>query len=109
MEKTFQLDQREAMTIQQMDQERTQALAMVGALSLDMEQARKNLDATAERQKAFLRQAVANRGIDRYENARTQNGQLFVSLPDPPPAPPQLPEAAKPQTQVNGAAADVKE
>jgi len=65
-----------------MDQERTQALAIVGALSLDMEQARKNLDSTAERQRAFIRQALNNRGVDRYENARASNGTLIVSVPD---------------------------
>jgi hypothetical protein len=66
----------------QLDQERTQALAVVGALSLDMEQARKNLDTAAERQRTFIRQALVNRGIDRYENARAQNGCLLVTLPE---------------------------
>lgn len=87
MEKTYQLDQRETMLLGQLDQERTQALAVVGALSLDMETARKNLDAAAERQRGFIKQAVVARGIDRYENARAANGQLFVSLPDEPAAP----------------------
>ena len=43
MEKTYQLDQRESAMLNSLDQERTQALAAVGALSLDMETARKNL------------------------------------------------------------------
>ena len=84
MEKTYQLDQRESAMLQSLDQERTQALAAVGALSLDMETARKNLDAAAEKQRAFLRQVVMTRGIDRYENARMQNGSLVVALPDAP-------------------------
>jgi hypothetical protein len=86
MEKSYQLDQREAALLGQMDQERTQALAAVGALSLDMEQARKNLDAVAERQRSFLRQALSQRGIDRYENARMVNGALVVAMPDAPSA-----------------------
>jgi hypothetical protein len=87
MEKTYQLDQREAGLFQQADQERTQALAVVGALSLDMETARKNLDVSAERQRMLIRQALSTRGVDRYENARLQNGALIVSMPDMPAAP----------------------
>jgi hypothetical protein len=86
MEKTFTLDQKELATLQQVDQERTQALAMVGALSLDMEQARKTLDSAAERQRSFIRQALDKRGVERYENARAQNGALVVMLPDEMPA-----------------------
>ncbi|HEY6272612.1 MAG TPA: hypothetical protein VIX19_11550 [Terriglobales bacterium] len=95
MEKSYQLEQREVANLSQLEQERTQALAMIGALSLDMEQAKKNLDSSAERQKAFVRQALANRGIDKYENARTQQGTLFVSLSDPPP------DLAKPEVVRN--------
>ena len=85
MEKVFQLEQKEAALLGQLDQERTQTLAVVGALSLDMEQAKKNLDAAAERQRAFIRQALSNRGVERYENARAANGSLIVTLPDAPP------------------------
>jgi hypothetical protein len=89
MEKVIQLDQKEQTMLGQVDQERTQALAVVGALSLDMEQARKNLDAAAERQRSFIRQALTSRGVERYENARAQNGSLIVTMPDE--MPPQLP------------------
>jgi hypothetical protein len=84
MEKTYQLDQREMGLFQQADQERTQALAVVGALSLDMETARKNLDTAAERQRMLIRQALSTRNVERYDNARVANGALFVSLPDAP-------------------------
>lgn len=96
MEKTFPLDQKEAGLIAQLDQDRMQALAQVGALSLDMEQARKNLEATAERQRAFIRQAMMTRGVDRFDNARVQNGALIVALPD---APPMQPSAVLPPTE----------
>lgn len=82
MEKTFQLEQKELAMIGQADQERTQALAHVGALSLDMEQARKNLDAASERQRSIIRQVVANRGIERFESARVQNGAMVVIVPE---------------------------
>jgi len=82
MEKSFQLDHREIAALQQFDQARTQALAMVGALTLDMEQAKKNLETAQEGQRAFIRQALAIRDVDRYENARAANGTLLVTLPD---------------------------
>ena len=85
MEKTINLDHTEQTMLTQIDQERTQALAMVGALSLDMEQARKNLDSAAERQRSFIRQALATRGVTQYENAKAQNGALVVTMPDAPP------------------------
>ena len=105
MEKSYQLDQRVAALLGQMDQERTQALAAVGALSLDMEQARKNLDVVAERQRSFLRQALSQRGIDRYENARVANGSLVVSTPDAPAAM----EAVMKMDRVNGAVIEAKD
>jgi|SRR5215831_5773631 len=100
MEKSFQLDQKEAVLLGQLDQERTQALAMVGALSLDMEQARKNLDSAADRQRSFIRQALTNRGIERYENARAANGALIITLPDQPTEP--MPEPPPVGRRLNG-------
>jgi hypothetical protein len=102
MEKTFTLDHKETAMLAAVDQERTNALAMVGALSLDMEQARKNLDSAAERQRSFIRQALSNRGVERYDNARAQNGTLIVSMPDEMPAPASGPIKIE---RVNGAEA----
>ena len=106
MEKTFQLDQKEVAALQQADQERTVALAQVGALSLDMETARKNLDAAQERQKFFIRQAVTARGIERFNAARQQDATLIVSLPDEMPAarPSLTSDINKMVDRVNGAA-----
>lgn len=85
MEKVYHLDQKETAMLAQVDQERTNALAMVGALSLDMEQARKTLDSAAERQRSFIRQALSSRGVERYDNARAQNGALIVTTAEEPP------------------------
>ena len=104
MEKTFQLDQRESAMLQSLDQERTQALAAIGALSLDMETARKNLDVAQQKQQSFLRQAVMTRGVDRFENARMQNGALVVALPDAQPASALTAAIDKDIEKVNGAA-----
>jgi hypothetical protein len=82
MEKTYQLDQKELGQLQGLDQERTQALAMIGALSLDMETARKNLEAAAERQRQFIRSALEKREVTRYNNAQVRNGSIAVDLPD---------------------------
>jgi hypothetical protein len=82
MEKSYQLDQKEMTQLQPIEQERTGALARFGGLSLDMEQARKNLDAAAERLRAFIRQALTARGVERYDGALVQNGTLLVALPD---------------------------
>ena len=98
MEKQFQLDQREAQTFAQIDQGRTQALAAIGALSLDMEQARKNLESAVERHRMFVQAAVNARGLDNFENARIANGNLLVSLPDDPAAAP----VAIPPAKSNG-------
>ena len=100
MEKTFTLNDKELGALAAVDQERTQALAMVGALSLDMEQARKNLDAAAERQRGFIRQTLSARGVERYENARVQNGTLIVAVPDAPAG--AAPEGGPKIERVNG-------
>jgi hypothetical protein len=108
MEKSFPLDQKETVLLTQLDQERTQALATVGALSLDMETARKTLDIAAERQRSFIRQALVVRGVERFENARIQNGALLVTLPEVMPVP--LAEGGlKMVERVNGPVAEVKE
>jgi hypothetical protein len=104
MEKTFQLDQRETAMQQQLDQERTQALAAIGALSLDMRTAEKNLDAAAERQRSFLRQAVMNRGLERYDSARAANGTLIVTIADLPMPAHDGSGASMPANRVNGQA-----
>jgi hypothetical protein len=103
MEKTYSLDQKEGALLGQMDGERTQALATIGALSLDMEQARKNLDSVIDRQRAFIRNALTNRGVERYENARLQGGALIVTLADLPPA-----EAPGVDARPNGVARPVE-
>jgi hypothetical protein len=82
MEKAFPLDQKETTQLQQLDQERTQVLAVIGALSLDMEAAKKNLEASAERQRTFIRQALEKRNVERYENAQVRNGAILATVPD---------------------------
>ena len=110
MEKTFHLNDKEQAMLQQTDQERINALAQVGALSLDMETARKTLEAVQQRQQSFIRQAIVSRGVERFENARMQNGALIVTVPDEPTAPSGLSgDINKMVERVNGGIAEVKE
>jgi hypothetical protein len=104
MEKQFPLDQKEQTMNAQLDQERTQALAMVGALSLDMEAARKGLDAAQERQRSFIRQVLSARDLGRFENARVINGNLVVLMPDEPAT---IDAPRKPLERVNGSTIDL--
>jgi hypothetical protein len=50
-----------------------------------------------------MRQALSNRGVERYENARAANGALIVTMPDEAPAVPPL-EGSGPKMveRVNG-------
>jgi hypothetical protein len=102
MEKVIHLEQKEAGLLQQHDQERKEALAVVGALSLDMEQARKTLETVADRQRTFIRHALMTRGVDTYENARAHNGAIIVTIADPLPIKAAPEEHAEP-ARLNGA------
>jgi hypothetical protein len=112
MEKSFPLQQHEQQMLQAITQERTNALAAFGALTLDMEAARKTLEAVQEKQNSFLRSAVLGRGIERCENVRASNGAIHCTVPDEQPAP-RVPDALapdggvlqEPETKVNGAIA----
>lgn len=88
MEKTIQLDQRETQAAQTIDQETTQAWAQIGMFTEQLDQARKMRDAAIEKQRGLIRQALAARGIDRFDSARpgAQVGTLTVVIPDEPAA-----------------------
>ena len=102
--RTFQFDPRESAMLQKPSTpERTQALAAIGALSLDMRRRARISTPAAEKQRAFLRQAVMTRGKERYEAARANNGALIVSVPD---LPVKLPPGPM---RLNGAAMDKAE
>jgi hypothetical protein len=82
MEKTIQLDQRELQQAGQIDQARMQALAQIGALSMDMEQAKRNLEVANEQQRSFMRQALAAHGIEQFDSARPVPNGILVTIPD---------------------------
>ena len=104
MEKSFPLQPHEQQMLQGITQERTNALAAFGALTLDMEAARKTLESVQEKQNSFLRTAVLGRGIERCENVRAANGAIHCTVPDEQPAP-KGGVLQEPETKVNGAIA----
>ena len=84
MEKSIKWEGNEAMMMQGLDQKKTQALAQIGALMMDLETAKKNLEAVNEEFKSAIRNALASRGINQVETARPVPGGLIVNIPDVP-------------------------
>ena len=107
MEKSFPLERNETAQLTQLDQARTQALAMIGALKMDLKKAKRQWESTQEQQRAFIRQALLSRGVDRYENARATPDALIVTLPEEPA--PVLPSPAMTKDRVNGPIDTMKE
>ena len=93
MEKTVHLDPHEQQAAAQIEQQRMQALAQIGAAKLDAEQAeindkraRERLRALKEQEEMFLRQTLAAHGIDRFDSAHAGPGVIVANLADGPPA-----------------------
>lgn len=84
MEKTIKWEPTEAPVMQQLEFERMQTLAQIGALMMDLDNAKKNLESINERQKVAIRQALNARGIDRFDSARPTPGGLTLQIPDVP-------------------------
>ena len=80
MEKSFQLEPREMQNLQALETERKEVLAQIGALSLDMEAAKKKLAGSMEAQKHFLRNALSNRGLDNFQTAKLVGNEIIVTL-----------------------------
>lgn len=82
MEKTIKWEAAEAPVMQQLEFERMQVLAQIGALMMDLDNAKKNLEAVNERQKTAIRSALQSRGIERFDSARPMAGGLVLQVPD---------------------------
>lgn len=104
MQRTFSLEQHEQRTLSALEQENMQALARVGALMMDLETARQQVALTQDKQRMFLRTALAARNVDQFQEARVINGQIVAQFPDEPALaeiPKQRPDFERPL--VNGA------
>jgi hypothetical protein len=105
-QKAFSLEAPEQQFLEGLNNERQQALAQYGALALDMETARKAIESTQERQRAFVRQALMQRGVHDFQSARVNGTNLECVIGDTPgPVPiPDAPRTGKDKTAPNGAA-----
>jgi len=72
----------ELAALDQLEQDKTRALAQYGALSLDLKNAEQRISLTVERQQSFLKSALLHRGVDRYDGAQVINDSLIARVPD---------------------------
>jgi len=103
MQKAFSLQQNEINQAQALEEERKNVLAQIGALTIDMENARAALPIVEQKRRQFLGALVQQYGVTDYRGARLENGNLICDLPDAP-----VP-AAIPPGRVNGGLEAVKE
>ena len=82
MEKTIKWEHSEAIQMQQIEQERVAVLAQIGALMMDLENAKKALESINDRNKSTIKQILNNRGMDQVESVRPIPGGLLVTVPD---------------------------
>src|SRR6516162_9620863 len=82
IEKTFKLEQKELAALDQLEQDKTRALAQYGALSIDLKAAEQRISLTVERQQSFVRSALMHRGVDQFNGAQIVNGSVIATVPD---------------------------
>lgn len=82
MEKMIRWENAELPQMQAIETERIQILAQIGALMMDLDVAKKNLDALNGRHKAAIQQVLQNRGIGQFESARPVQGGVMLQIPD---------------------------
>lgn len=82
MEKIIKWEQNESMHMSQIENERTQVLAQIGALMMDLETAKKALDTINSKHKSAIQQALNSRGIMQFESARPIQGGVVLNVPE---------------------------
>lgn len=82
MEKTIKWESNEAFQMQQVEQQKTQVLAQIGALMMDLENAKKNLESVNEKHKSAIQQALIMRGISQFNSARPVPGGIILDVVD---------------------------
>lgn len=80
MEKTIKWEGAEISQMQSIEQERTQVLAQIGALMMDLENAKKNLETVNGKHKSLIQQALTSRGINQFESARPVQGGISITV-----------------------------
>lgn len=80
MEKTIQLDQKEIQAHSEITRELTLAWAQIGVMMEQLDQARRARDQLIEKQRALIKQAVTDRGINKFENARLIENTIMLNV-----------------------------
>jgi hypothetical protein len=89
MQKAFSLQPNEVNQAQQIEEERKNVLAQIGALTLDMEQARAQLPVVEQRRRQYLQTLVQQYGVTEFRTARIEGNNLICDVADgPQPLPP---------------------
>lgn len=82
MERTIKWEAGEAAQMTVIEQEKTQILAQIGALMMDLETVKKRLDGVNDRQRAAIQTAIQAHGIQQFESARPIQGGVVLQIPD---------------------------
>jgi len=82
MEKTFKLDEKEQRMALDMEQANLPLNAQWAQLRRQQDDVEKRLTAAEEKNKSFLMDALAVRGVQQVEMAQIINGQLVCRVPD---------------------------
>lgn len=82
MEKTIRWENSEEVQMRMIENDRTQILAQIGALMMDLETAKKALDTVNARHKSAIQQALNSHGIGHFESARPIQGGVIISVPE---------------------------
>ena len=82
MEKTIKWDASEDMQMRTIENDRTQVLARIGALMMDLDTAKKDLETVNGRQRSVIQQSLQSKGITQFESARPIPGGLVLQIPD---------------------------
>lgn len=81
MEKTIKWDATEDAQMKVIENDRTQVMARIGALMMELEEVKKTLEAVNGRQRAAVQQVLQNRGITTFESARPIQGGIVLTIP----------------------------
>jgi hypothetical protein len=84
MEKTFSLDSKEQQMLGGLEQDNLRLNARYGQICREREDLERRIAASEEQQRSFLRNSLANRGVEQFEAAQILNGQLVCRLADQP-------------------------
>lgn len=82
MEKTIKWEVAESAQMRMIENERTQVLAQIGALMMDLETAKKALETVNARHKSAIQQALATRGVGHFESARPIQDGVIINIPE---------------------------